>query len=167
MKKPDGRPEPCLFTESSAKIQSPRFLGSRFLFWVLAPWLVLGCVAFCLVAKDAFDDSHALRGAFASSFAALCALGLFAMISRKYGLLYGRMIAAIVAIAYLWYFADTYFVEGQSLAPGGRRSDSTPFNAICGFLVIGVPCIIFAVTGRRFWGKRQDEEQPNKLDQAS
>lgn len=146
--------QPC--RASPKKMQSPRLLGSRLFFWLVAPWLGLGIVAVGLVAMGHFDDGKIYQGVLASAFVLGCALGLYAMISQKHGHAIGRIIAAMVPAAYLWYFADTFFVEGQSLQPTGRRSDASPFNAICGFVVFGVPCLIFAIKGRLF-GEPENE----------
>ncbi len=54
----------------------------------------------------------------------------------------------LVALCYVLYFIDTYFVEKQPLAPSARRSEATPWNAIMGFLVIGIPCLWFTIRGR-------------------
>ncbi len=141
-------------------MNSPRFLGSKFLFWMTAPWALASALAFYFVAKGSFEDGNRTAGFVTSYFSFLCLLGLFAMVSKKHGLLCGRLIAGTFALGYVWYFASTYFVEGQSLAPSGRGSDSNPFNAICGLVVIGLPCALFAITGRPFWGKKEEPIQP-------
>ena len=133
-------------------MKSPTFLGSPIFFWLVAPWVVLGSVAFVFVSKASFEAGERSAGFLAAYFSLLCAIGLFAMSSKKHGLLCGRFIAATIGTIYIGYFVITALVEKQSLAPTGDRSDASPFNAIVGFLVIGLPCLQFAITGRPFWG---------------
>jgi len=139
-------------------MNSPRFLGSRIYFWLVAPWVLIGIVAFLFVAKGSFEDGRTMAGVASSYFAFLCMLGMYAMLSKKHGLACGRIVAGTVALAYVAYFVGTFFIEGQSLMPTGRRSDSTPFNAIWGFIAIGLPCAQFAITGVPFWriGKKEE-----------
>jgi hypothetical protein len=147
-------------------MDSPRFLGSRIYFWLVAPWIAIGIVAFAFAAKSSFEDGRKMAGIAASYFVVLCALGMYAMLSKKHSLACGRIVAGTVVLVYVAYFIDTYFIEGESLMPTGRRSDSTPFNAICGFIVIGVPCAQFAITGVPFWRSLKKEE-PNKASEAA
>lgn len=58
------------------------------------------------------------------------------------------MVTGVVALCYRLYFIDTYFVEKRSLAPSGRRTEATPWNAVLGFVVIGIPCLWFTFQGR-------------------
>jgi hypothetical protein len=143
-------------------MNSPRFLGSRLYFWLVAPWVLLGVVAFIFVAKGSFEDGKKTAGMLASYLAFLCVLGMYAMVSAKHGMACGRIVAGTLALAYVAYFVVTYFVDGQSLMPSGRKSDATPFNAIWGFLVIGLPCAQFAITGVPFWRiwKKEEPNQP-------
>jgi len=98
-----------------------------------------------------------MAGILASYFGFLCALGMYAMVSKKHGLACGRIIAGTLALASVAYFAASYFVEGQALIPTGRKSDASPFNAVCGFIFIGLPCAQFAISGRPFWRIRKKE----------
>ena len=139
-------------------MKSPRFPGSRLYFWLVAPWVILGIVAFILVAKGSFEGGKKMAGMLASYFAFLCALGMYAMTSKIHGLACGRVIAGTLALLYVAYFCFTYFIEGQSLMPTGRKSDASPFNAICGFIFIGLPCAQFAITGVPFWRLWRKEE---------
>jgi hypothetical protein len=148
-------------------MKSPQFLGSRIFFWLVMPWVLLGIAAFILVAKDAFEDGKNMTGMLASYFSFLCTIGMYAMVSPKHGLACGRIIAGSVALIYVAYFADTYFIEGQSLMPTGRKSDSTPFNAILGFIAIGFPCAQFAITGVPFWGLWRKKEPNQSLQKTT
>lgn len=145
-------------------MKSPRFLGSRVVFWFVAPWVLLGLVAFIFVAKGSFESGETVAGLLASYCAALCVIGLYAMLAPRHGLIVGRVIAGTLALAYVGYFVLTCFIEGQPFRFTTQRSQATPFNAVLGFIVIGLPCAHFALTGRPFWSsgaKRGESAHPS------
>jgi cell division protein FtsW (lipid II flippase) len=124
------------------------FGGSRFIFWCVGPLSLLcglGCVIgapFALAAKD-------WKAGTALVLLGICGVCLFlALLNSKRFLWAARVVTGIVALCYVLYFAETYFVEKQSLTPSQKKSEATPWNAIMGFVVIGLPCIWFTVRGR-------------------
>jgi len=124
------------------------FGGSRFIFWCVGP-LVLLCglggvigAAFALASKD-------WKAGTALLLLGVSGVCLFlALLNSKRFLWAARVVTGIVALCYVLYFAETYFVEKRVLVPSQTKSEATPWNAIMGFIVIGLPCIWFTVRGR-------------------
>lgn len=116
--------------------------GSRLLFFALAPWLLV-CIP--LFPYMAYNFS---RGAGTTILAAmvslLCTLGLLVAVDswRFIRLNIGFLI--LVPITYVWYYCQTYFVDGMRFSPSFRLSESSPFGAFLGFFVWGVPSILGA-----------------------
>jgi hypothetical protein len=133
--------------------------GSRIYFFLLAPWLLLGVLVFSWIAYGQFEEKR-LGGLLISVVLAICCLcGLLIGISpRRFGSTV-VFVTGSVAAGYIWYFCETYFVQGQVLAPSARRSDATPWNAMLGFIFIGLPCLIITVRGIFSWiyARRRDK----------
>ncbi|HEV7764359.1 MAG TPA: hypothetical protein VGQ76_05115 [Thermoanaerobaculia bacterium] len=66
----------------------------------------------------------------------------------------GRVLAGIIALAYVWYLCAELAAEGlASLSPGARGASA--FKAILGILIIGIPSALYAIWGR--WSFRKGE----------
>lgn len=63
----------------------------------------------------------------------------------------GRVIAALVATAYVLYLVDMLRTRPDSFWPPSRRSAATGFNAALGLLVFGYPGLKYALLGRFSW----------------
>ena len=125
--------------------------GSRVYFFLLAPWLLLGILVFSVILYGQIEEKR-LSGVLISAVLAVCCLcGLLIGISpMRFGWTV-IFVTGSVAVGYIWYFCDTYFGEGQALTPSARRSEATPWNAMLGFIFIGLPCMIFTVRGILSW----------------
>jgi hypothetical protein len=132
-------------------MKSFTFLGSKVAYWLVAPWTILGAIAFAFVSDGSFASGEKSGGFLAGYFSLLCLIGLYAMSAQRHGLLCGRFVAATIGALYIGYFVITALIEQQSLLPTGKMSDVSPFNAILGFFFIGLPCLQFAVSGKPFW----------------
>jgi hypothetical protein len=58
-----------------------------------------------------------------------------------------RVIAFIVFAAYLSYLVYELGFSGQPVFAAGRRGAANPLNAILGFCIIGIPCLLYAIRG--------------------
>jgi hypothetical protein len=59
----------------------------------------------------------------------------------------GRVLAGLVALAYVWYLVEELATDGlASLSPRSRGPSA--FKAILGLLVIGIPSAMYALVGR-------------------
>jgi hypothetical protein len=58
-----------------------------------------------------------------------------------------RVIAFIVFAAYLGYLVHELAFSGKPIFAAGPRSAANPFNAILGFCIIGLPCLLYAIRG--------------------
>ncbi|HEY1108170.1 MAG TPA: hypothetical protein VGE76_06050 [Opitutaceae bacterium] len=111
----------------------------------MAPWLAVCVPLLPFMVHFGTPERGVAPIAIAYVFSATCLFGLLAAInSRRFGWMLIFVTGAVPA-AYLWYFCDTYFVDGKELSPGGRTSEATPWNALLGFLFIGVPCLLSTV----------------------
>lgn len=134
------------------------FSGSRFIFWCLGP-LCLLCGLGCLIGAPFAFAAKDLKAAIALALLGVLGVCFFlALLDLKKFLWAARIVTGIVALCYVLYFVDTYFVGQQPLTPSARKSEATPWNAIMGFLVIGVPCLWFTIRGR--FGSDTKPDQP-------
>jgi hypothetical protein len=75
-----------------------------------------------------------------------------------------RVCAAIVPLAYLAYFIDTFVRAWPNLSAPASRGQSHWMNALGGLLIFGVPCAIFAVRG---WKKEVPDADPEASSDES
>ena len=142
---------------------STLFSGSRFIFWCLGPLFLASGVG-CLIGSPFVYSSKGWPQAMALVVMGVCCICFFlALLTIKRFLWAARVVTGIVALSYVLYFADTYFVERQSLSPTTRRSSATPWNAIMGFIVIGVPCLWFTIYGRFGGSAVNDNSKPLEI----
>lgn len=134
------------------------FGGSRFIFWCVGPLVLLCGLGFVIGAPFAFALKDWKAGT-ALLLLGICGICLYlALLNPKRFLWAARVVTGIVALCYVLYFAETYFVEKQEMTPSRKKSEATPWNAIMGFILIALPCIWFTVRGRF----RNEEETSNK-----
>lgn len=136
------------------------FFGRRLYFFLLAPWLLLGVILLPVVAGWQVEEKRLAGLLIAVVFAVCCLCGLLIGISPKRFRWTGVFVTGSVAAAYIWYFCDTYFVQGQPLTPSSSRSEATPWNAICGFICIGLPCLLFTIQKVKSWTSRAGKKIP-------
>ena len=130
--------------------------GSRLLFWLLAPWVIGGALFFPYLTYQELLV-HETVGVLIGAVLSLCCI--FFLIMSEFPRLWwlSLFISGSIAGAYVWYFCDTFFVRHQAVKPSLNTAQATPFNAILGFLVWGLPSTIFTVQGvRTLINKRRD-----------
>lgn len=138
------------FQESTSRIEIGGILfgGSRFLFWLLTPVLLLFIVLTALFHPQWSMESLTIIG----GLDALAVFMILALYNPKRFHWAGRAATSLVFLAFLVYFIDE-IASGHSWH-FGPRSESSPLNALMGLLLIGVPCLRYALVGR-FGGKKQ------------
>jgi hypothetical protein len=123
------------------------FSGSRFIFWALAP-LSFVCAVLISWKEDSWFSTSGLIVVTLDVLVLLLILGLY---DPKLFWWAARGATGIVFLAYLAYLADEV-ASGKPWTPGPRTED-TPFNALRGLVVIGVPCLIYTIRGT--FGKKK------------
>ena len=121
--------------------------GSRLLFWLLAPWVIAGAMFFPYLAHQAFLAKETTGVVIAVVLSLCCIFFLMMALSPgRFGWL-SIFISGSIALAYVWYFCDIYFIHHQAVKPSLDFAAPSPFNAILGFLVWGLPSAIFTIRG--------------------
>src|SRR5258708_39755043 len=128
-----------------SKFGQTLFGGGRFVRWALSPFVLLFAVVVPLVI-----DEWTLGRVVLIVFVELMCVSLLAgfWLPPRIGFWAFRFLAGMVALAYAAYLVDEFFFDNRPFTVTGRRGDASPFNALLGFLVIGVPSLLFAVLGR-------------------
>jgi hypothetical protein len=78
-----------------------------------------------------------------------------------------RGVAGLISLAYAAYFIHEFFFTNAPFRISGRRSEASPFNALLGFIVIGLPCLVYAVLGRFTLRAPAPNQELEKLDAES
>lgn len=139
--------------------------GSRLLFFALAPWLLVCIPLFPYMAFTFGKGTGAVL--LSGMVSAVCALGLLVATDswRFIRLTIGLLL--LVPIAYVLYFCHTFFVDDMAFTPSLRFSESTPFSALFGFLVWGVPAIFGARSLSRKARRIHEVEERLRLRRAN
>lgn len=128
-----------------SKFGQTLFGGGRFIRWALSPFVLLFAVLMPVCIDEWTFGRVVLM--FGMELMCVCLLAGFWMPPRI-GFWAFRVLAGMAAVAYASYLVHEFFFTDKSFTVTDRRSDASPFNALLGFLVIGVPCLLFAVLGR-------------------
>lgn len=116
--------------------------GSRFLYFALVPWLLV-CIS--LFPYMAFNFGSGISSVLLSAIVSTtCFVGVLVATDSWRFIRLTIALLLLVPVAYIWYFAQTFFADQMSFTPSLRVSQSTPFNALLGFLIWGVPSMIGA-----------------------
>jgi len=129
------------------------FSGSRFIFWTLAPILVLFAFSFPFLIVEWSPMVIALVVVL-DAIALLLAVGLYNPQRNECAL---RMITGLVFTAYLAYLV-VEIRSGKPLLLTGSHGEESLRNALLGLLLIGWPCIKFTLSGFDGW-KQEDEDR--------
>jgi hypothetical protein len=128
-----------------SKFGQTLFGGGGFIRWALSPFVLLFAVVMPLVIEEWTFGAAVMIGGM--ELMCLCLLAGF-WLPPRIGFCAFRVLAGMVALAYAAYLVDEFFLSNKSFTVTGRRSAASPFNALLGFLVIGVPSLWFALKGR-------------------
>ena len=124
------------------------FSGGRFIFWCLGPLFLLVAVVFAGIACTQFATGRFGAGGIALAVAVVCVCFFLALLNGPYFWWAGRVVAASIFCAYLWYLIDAWLIHPKPIDISGARSAATPWNALLGLLIIGWPCVLYTFLGR-------------------
>lgn len=134
-------PQRCTFGETL-------FGGSRFIFWSLGPLSLLVAGIVVRVAYTQYVEGRFAGCGMAVAASLVCVCFFLALLNGPFFWWAGRVVGASVFGVYLWYLLDTWLIHPKPLSIGGARSGATPWNALCGLAIIGIPCLCYTVLGR-------------------
>jgi len=128
-----------------SKFGQTLFGGGGFVRWALSPFVLLFAVVMPLMVDEWTLGRALVTGGM--ELMCFCLLAGF-WLPARIGFWAFRILAGMVALAYAAYLVDQFCFSNKPFAVTGRRSDATPFNALLGFLIIGLPSFWFALKGR-------------------
>jgi len=67
-----------------------------------------------------------------------------------------RLAAFVIFASYFWYIIDQFLIQGSAVDLTVERSTKSPFNALLGLLIFGIPCLMFSL-----WGDIKGKIAPN------
>ena len=121
------------------------FGDSPFMRWALTPFLLLFMIVMPLALPR--DRPFPVLGLIGLELVpALLLVGLW--LRTPWSSWAFRGVAACVFLLYAAYAVSMFFFSDEPLTVSGRRSDASPRNALLGFIVIGLPCLWYALLGR-------------------
>lgn len=124
------------------------FGGSRFMFWSLGPLFLLIAGVLATIAYTQFAAGRFGASGIAVAASVVCVCIFLALLNGPYFWWAGRVVAGSVFGAYVWYLLDTWLIHPKPFDIGGPRSGATPWNALCGLVIIGYPCLCYTFLGR-------------------
>jgi hypothetical protein len=124
------------------------FGGSRLIFWSLGPLFLLVAICAAYFGYAYFAVGRFGAGGLAVAMALICVCFFLGLLNGPHFWWAGRVVAASVFGAYLWYLLDTWLIHPRPSDIGGRRGDATPWNALCGLVAIGWPSLLYTFLGR-------------------
>jgi hypothetical protein len=122
--------------------------GSRFLFWAISPFLLVGGWCFFGLAWWPIGDNGPPARFVNAGLGLFCWLLILFLYHPERFWLAGRIITGTVFLVYLAYLISEWVWDAQDLGIGKPRSSATPLNATLGFLIIGLPCLWWTLFGR-------------------
>jgi len=116
---------------------------ARIIIAILAILCGVGFAATAFSAPEAFPNPGAIYGC-----AVFCLLVAVACAGGPAGETVRRIIAGLVCLAYGWYIFKEVFAPNPVLLSGSRGKPDI-VKSIVGFLLIGLPCGLYAILGNR------------------
>lgn len=114
--------------------------------WCLSPFLLLFAAIFLIPLRESMEEHRQIGVIVSSLLIILCISGFLALWGVP---LVGRIASGIVSLGFGWYLVDECIINFEGdWGFGKSRSETTPLNSIFGFLVFGLPCMIYAIFGR-------------------
>jgi hypothetical protein len=118
------------------------FSGSRFIFWTLAPFLVLFAIVMPLSITE-WNVTRIILITVMDMTALLLVIGLYNPKKFWWTL---RVVTAIVFCGYLGMLIDE-LIHGDTTVKAMLRGDS-PLEVIKTFIGVGIPCLLYALLGK-------------------
>lgn len=125
--------------------------GSRFVFWTLGPLMLCLALFMALMAYVRFSANDLQTGFLFLGCSLIASCLFLALLNGPRFWWAGRFVMLSVFSAYSWYLLDTWLIHPKPIEIGGPRSSATPWNALCGLVIIGFPCLCYTLRGRFTW----------------
>ena len=139
------------------------FGGSRFVFWTIAPAVALALVVVNTMPMVEWTPARAAIMAGIDVTGLSFVIALYDPVRFRWA---GRLVCAEVFLAYLAYLVHEWVFSEHPFRLAEARSDASPRNALLGFFIIGVPSLMYALTGA-FAPPRADDELLDDGDDES
>jgi hypothetical protein len=130
------------------------FSGSRFIFWTLAPFLIL----FAIVMPLSTTDWNAIKVIVVSGMDLTAVLLVFGLYNTRRFWLALRGVTAIVFCVSVACLVGEIIRTKGSVSYHGLISGDQPWRAFEAFIVIGIPCFVYTVFGK-FSRKETDDDK--------
>jgi hypothetical protein len=136
------------------------FGGSLFIRWTLTPILLI----LILGLPFAFMQTgrHPLTFVVTEAFLVLFLLSLY---GERFTLI-RRVTTGAIFLMFLWYCYDTVIMQKLLVAPAKNLGGSSPWSALLGLLVIGLPSLAYTVFGRFTWVPPQPDSDIAEEDKV-
>ncbi len=149
--------------EAMSQFGQTLFGASGFIRWTLTPFVLI----FAVFMPLALDGWTPTRVALMVGMELMCVALLAGFwLPARIGHWAFRGLAGMVFLAYAAYLVDEFLFTDTPFRISARRSDASPFNALLGFVAIGLPSLWFALRGRFGLREEPSEEQLTAEDQA-
>jgi len=121
------------------------FGGSKFIRWALTPFALIFAVCMPLLIERWTPVAVALMAAME-----LMCVGLLAgfWLPARIGRWAFRGLTGLVFFAYAAYLVHEFFFTETPFKFSGPRSQASPFNALAGLVIIGLPSLWYLLLGR-------------------
>jgi len=120
--------------------------ASPFMRWALSPFLLLFAAIFFIPLLESVEAHRQIGVITTSLVILLCVAGFLALWGVPF---VGRIVTGIIAFGYGWYVVDQCIINFTGYwGWGGPKSGTTPINSILGFMIFGLPCLIYTIFGR-------------------
>ncbi|MEI6077796.1 MAG: hypothetical protein WCS94_19595 [Verrucomicrobiota bacterium] len=121
------------------------FGGSGFIRWTLST-----CILIFAVVLPLLVESWTPARLFFMTGVELMCLTLLAgfWLPSRYGHWAFRGLAGLVFLAYAAYLVYEFFFTDKPFRIAWRRSEDSPFNALLGFIIVGLPSLWYSLFGR-------------------
>jgi hypothetical protein len=120
--------------------------ASGFVKWSLSPVLLLFAVLFSFQTSACLKEGNSAGLVIGCALVVLSIAGLLALWGVKHA---GRIVTGLIGFGYAAYLIHECFVDFDgNWGWRSKRSETTPVNSILGFVIIGLPCLIYTIFGR-------------------
>ncbi len=134
------------------------FGGSAFVRWTLSPFILIFALVIPFLIPEWTSAGVAIMvGIEIACLALLAGFWLPTKVANRAF----RVLAGLVFVFYAGYLAQQFLFTDVAARIFERRG-ATPRNALIGFIVIGLPCLTFAIRGRFDPSSEESSDQPDK-----
>ena len=117
--------------------------------WIVTPLVVLTAAFMYVITSDAWTTARIIGQVAFTTIAVGMVVATVAPNRGWWGL---RVVAFVIFATYLWYLITEFVINPNPLSFTESRYDPSLFNAVLGFLLYGVPGLIYSMRGS-MWGK--------------